>query len=66
MILEVNGKDDNIPTWYRNSWSALEHFRSMHKYEQVYNVKIITSDNYISHINFPSEADAMLFILRWS
>jgi len=66
MRLAVPGKFSKVPDWYHNSWSALESPRSMERYEQVYNVKIITRSKYITHVEFQSEADSVLFVLRWS
>ena len=63
MILRIPGTKEG---WYINSWLALDHPRGRIPYENTYNVKMILANSgKVTHIKFPSEIDAIMFMLRW-
>lgn len=55
--------------WFEKSWDALDRIGvSQSTYEKTYNVKLVFNEPgaTISDVEFPSEADATMFILRWT
>ena len=60
--------------WFNNSWLAMDDARKIYKsdphqlYEKIYNVKLHKGGLLKSaeYIEFPSEADAIIFLLKWS
>jgi hypothetical protein len=60
--------------WFNKSWLAMDDARKIYKssphqlYEKIYNVKLHQGGTLKSaeYIEFPSEADAIMFLLRWS
>jgi hypothetical protein len=55
--------------WFEKSWDALEWTGvSQEIYEKTYGVKLLFLNNSatISGVEFPSQAEATLFVLRWS
>lgn len=60
-------------TWFKKSMADIMRIASKHGfdlykfYEAQYNVKLCeNSFSVIEQIEFPSEQDALLFVLRWS
>lgn len=67
-VFEIE-KEPYFVQWFINSWDALERNGVSQKlYEKHHNVKLIysSSGSTISVVEFPSEDDAIMFMLRWS
>ena len=70
-----NTNESYYDSWFINSWNALEDVRgkltglnSSHIYAKIYNVKVdgdIPFDM-VESVEFESEDDAIMFMLKWS
>lgn len=66
--------DADDTDWYNNSFDALLETSDQYNmiidtlYEEIYNVKVIYNnfENQKMQIEFPSEEEAIAFIMRWS
>lgn len=52
--------------WYINSWRDINVNLGQREYERTHNVKMVLRHGRVTHIEFPSESDAVMFVLRWS
>lgn len=62
-------KEPYFVQWFEKSWDNLDQGGvSQAIYEEEYNVKLIfeTRVSTVSAVEFPNEADAVMFVLRWS
>ena len=74
-------EDENAETWFTNSYLAIDDDVSDYaevdaKYQKIYKVKLLFKStklenetrpyNFIAGVEFKSEAEAVLFALRWS
>lgn len=68
MRVEIQWSDTGITPscWYINSWRDINVNLGQREYERTYNVKMILDCGRVTHIEFPTEADAVMFILKWS
>lgn len=61
-------------SWFNNSWFAMDDIRKAYEYdphtlyEKIYNVKIVRGKRMKDpdYVEFPSEEEATMFVLKWS
>ena len=68
MKLRIFDDAENYHSWYRNSADAIrrppQHFYK--DYAFAYNVKLHVNKYGLDAIEFPSEEEALMFMLKWS
>lgn len=66
--IEVFNEDNTIKPVWSNFWGAFEDWSCVNEIPK-WNGRVVFSekdDNFVSHLEFATEADAMVFLLRWA